>query len=163
MTYYPKMSWTKADLLATIERLQVELHHANACRQSAWKEAQAARAETATVLEQKPELEAFRDFAKGLDFDPSGSIEEILNLATKRFQDLEEKNQNWARCDECGEKTEHHLCDAHWGDPLGALEDVLAELETVPRDATECRMQREAIERIAEEYTGRSPQLRRAS
>lgn len=53
----------------------------------------------------------------------------------------------------------HHHCGECFSDPMDALNDVLALLEEPASDATERRLQREAIEHIAEDLTGRHPNL----
>lgn len=153
MTYIPKNA-TKAELLATINRLQVELHHANACRQSAWAEAGKARAETAEVLEQRPGLEDLRDLAQELKLATNGDAVDVIDR-------IRRKTLPAARCDMCGEETAHHHCARCFSDPQDALLEVLGVLEDAPRDDAERRLQREALERLAEEHTGRT--LRRAS
>jgi hypothetical protein len=150
---------TKAELLRVIDYREKEIARLQVDRRRAWEETEKARAEVSAVLAQKPELETFRDFANDLDIDPSGSVEEILVRAVQIFEDLQEKTKDWGRCDACGEEAKHHHCAACYSDPIEALQELLEALETPAHDAMERRLQREAVARIAESYTGRTLQL----
>lgn len=147
---------TKAQLLATIERLQSEIHHLQKCRQSAWEDAAKARTEAAEVLDQRPGLEDLRGLAKDLKLATDGDAEDVIVRIRRAAAD-------WALCDLCGEPTKHHHCDACFSDPQDALIEVLELLEDAPRDDLERRLQREQIERIAEEHTGQTVNLQRVS
>lgn len=149
-------SATKAQLRATIERLQVEMSHLQRDRQSAWEDAGKARAETAEVLNQRPGLEDLRDLAKDLKLATDGDAVDVIVRIRRTAA-------NWALCDLCGEPTQHHHCEGCFSDPRDALIEVLELLEEAPGDDLERRLQREMIERIAEEYTGQTVNLRRVS
>lgn len=145
---------TKAQLLNTIRDLQRALTDAHRRRRE-------AEEETRKILEQRPELQAFREFAEAVEMDPSGDIQEILERAAEHFNGMQEKYDDACKCENCGEKTEHHFCAGCYTDPEAALIEVFEIIEEPADDPIARRFQREALERISEETLGRT--LRRAS